>query len=68
MTTTPIPESFLPLRSTAARLGVPAKWLRAEAMAERVPYLRVGRRLLFDVAVVRAALLGRAAAPEGGAK
>jgi len=61
MSTAQTPELFLPLRRAAARLGVPAAWLRAEARAARVPYLRVGRRLLFNPAAVEAVLLDRAA-------
>lgn len=61
MDTTNTPEAFLPLRRAAARLGVPAAWLRAEAHAGRVPHLRVGRRLLFNTAAVEAVLSDRAA-------
>lgn len=53
-------EVFLPLRRAAGRLGVPANWLRREALAGRVPYLRVGRRMLFNPAAVEGALLNRA--------
>ncbi|RMF85051.1 MAG: DNA-binding protein [Planctomycetota bacterium] len=61
MDNTNTPETFLPLRRAAARLGVPAAWLRAEAHAGRVPHLRVGRRLLFNTAAVEAVLSDRAA-------
>ncbi|MGD8453218.1 MAG: hypothetical protein PVJ57_15475 [Phycisphaerae bacterium] len=61
MSNTQTPELFLPLRRAAARLGVPAAWLRAEAHAGRVPHLRVGRRLLFNPAAVETVLLDRAA-------
>lgn len=60
MSTTPNSESFLSLHRTAARLGVPAAWLRAEALAGRIPYLRAGRRFLFNPPAVEAALLLRA--------
>ncbi len=60
MGTAQIPEVFLPLRRAATRLGVPAAWLRAEARAGRVPHLRVGRRLLFNLAAVESVLLDRA--------
>jgi hypothetical protein len=60
-------ESFLPLRRAAARLGVPVAWLRAEAVAGRVPCLRVGRRLLLNPAAVEDALMKRAGeAAQGG--
>ena len=52
--------SFLPVAHAASRLGVPAKWLRAEAAAGRVPCLRAGRRLLMNPQAVEAALLARA--------
>jgi hypothetical protein len=45
----------------AARTHLPAAWLRAEALAGRLPCLRVGRKLLFNVEAVRAALYERAA-------
>jgi hypothetical protein len=41
-------------------------WLRAEAEAGRIPCLRAGRRLLFDVQAVEAALIRRAAERQGG--
>ena len=54
------PEVFLSVRRTAARLGVPAAWLRTEALAGRVPYLRAGRQLLFNPLAVETVLLERA--------
>lgn len=51
------PEFFLPLRQVAARLGVPATWLQAEAEANRVPHLRIGKRLLLNQQTVEQALL-----------
>ena len=56
---------FICLREAAERLGVPMAFLRVEADAGRVPYLRAGRRLLFDVHSVHRALVERAARPEG---
>lgn len=47
---------FLPIDPAASRLGVPRDWLRKEAAAGRVPVLRVGRRLLFDIEAVHRAL------------
>jgi hypothetical protein len=38
-----------------------AAWLKAEAEAGRIPCLRAGRRLLFNVEAVKAVLLERAA-------
>lgn len=54
---TPSQETFEPLDVAASRLGVPASWLKSEAIAERLPCLRVKRRLLFNVAQVERALL-----------
>ena len=54
------PETFLPLKDAAYRLGVPAAWLRAEADAGRVPHLRVGRRLLVNAEAIERVLLERA--------
>lgn len=53
------PTSFRSVSSTARALNVPASWLRSEAEAGRVPALRAGRRLLFDLDAVRAALVNR---------
>jgi len=54
-------ETFVPVRRAAPRLGVPAAWLKAEALADRLPHLRAGRRLLMNVATVERALQDRAA-------
>jgi len=51
---------LIPLSVTASRLHVPATWLRAEAEAGRIPHLRAGKRLLFDLVVVERILLERA--------
>ena len=53
-------ESFMSLQRTAARLGVPIAYLRREAESNRVPHLRVGRRLLFSPEAVEQALIERA--------
>lgn len=50
-----------PVGPTARRLRVPVRWLREEAESGRVPHLKAGQALLFNVAAVRAALLERAA-------
>ena len=54
-------QHLLALRPLAKALGVPASWLRAEALAGRIPSLRVGRRLRFNAQAVEQALLRRAA-------
>lgn len=35
-------------------LGVPATWVRAEARADRIPHVRLGRYVRFDVAELEA--------------
>jgi excisionase family DNA binding protein len=42
-------------------LKLPRDWLRQEAIAGRIPCLRVGRRLLFNAEAVEKALAERAA-------
>jgi excisionase family DNA binding protein len=49
------------LNQLAARLKLPRDWLRREAAHGRIPCLRVGRRLLFSLSAVAAALAERAA-------
>jgi hypothetical protein len=52
--------TFVPIRVAARRLGVPAAWLEREALDGRVPYLRVGRKLMTNYEAVQRALLRRA--------
>lgn len=52
--------SLIPLANMARRLRVPVKWLRAEALAGRIPCLDAAGRLLFNPEVVEAALASRA--------
>jgi hypothetical protein len=47
------------LGAMARQLRVPAKWLRAEADAGRIPHLRAGSALLFDPEVVERIVLDR---------
>jgi len=58
--------SYLTLHEAAVTLNVPTAWLRREALASRVPFLRAGRRLLFDLDAVRAELKRRAEDARGG--
>lgn len=53
--------AFLPPLAVANRLGLPENWLRAEALAGRIPSLRVGRRLMFRPEDVERTLAERAA-------
>ncbi len=50
-------DGFVSLDCLAATLRLPRSWLRAEALARRIPCVRIGRRLLFDVEAVRAAVI-----------
>jgi hypothetical protein len=43
------------------RLGVTRDWLLQEAKAGRLPHLRIGRRLIFNVDAVTEAIASRAA-------
>jgi hypothetical protein len=61
---TPIPISLLRL---ARETHLPRLWLREEALAGRIPCLRVGRRLLFNLSAVQAVLAERAAREVAGA-
>ena len=58
-------SSFLPVGPAAALLGVPVKWLRREADAGRVPCLRAGDRVLFNIRAAEQALLERASKSDG---
>ena len=55
-------ETFQPIRAVAARIGVPAAWLRAEAEAGRVPHIRAGRQILISPQQAELVLLRRAEA------
>lgn len=44
------------LRETAHLLGVPISWLEREADAGRIPFLRVGKKRMFDLEVLRSTL------------
>jgi hypothetical protein len=59
-------RQLITLRSMAARLRVPAKWLREEAEAGRIPCLRAGTAILVNPQAVEARLVGRAAESQGG--
>jgi excisionase family DNA binding protein len=50
---------LLNVREAAARLGLPVAWLRREADSRRIPALRVGRRLMFDLNALTEALARR---------
>jgi hypothetical protein len=52
--------NLLTLPALATRLRLPREWLRQESLAGRIPCLRVGRRLLFNLGAVETALAIRA--------
>ncbi|MHC4947206.1 MAG: hypothetical protein ACYTG1_02945 [Planctomycetota bacterium] len=58
--------SFINLQQLARRLGLPMAWLRAEAEAGRLPCLRAGRRLMFNITEVEDALARRDDREGGG--
>lgn len=64
MATTTQP-AFVGAERAARSLGVPQAWLKAEAVAGRIPSIVAGRRRLFDLDQVRRALNERAAEPAG---
>lgn len=52
--------SFVSLLRLVQLTGLPAEWLKAEAIAGRLPHLKIGRRLMFNPELVEQALLDRA--------
>jgi hypothetical protein len=54
-------KDLLTLPRLARHLRLPRDWLQAEALAGRLPCLRVGRKLLFSVPAVEQTLAERAA-------
>jgi hypothetical protein len=58
-------ESLTSLTGLSIRLRLPRKWLRAEALASRIPCLKIGRKLLFNPGAVEKALAERAASGQG---
>jgi hypothetical protein len=59
-------HTLVTLNRLAAELRLPWRWLRQEALAGRLPCLRVGRKLLFNLEAVKEVLAERAANPGGG--
>src|SRR5262249_5033987 len=59
-------NELLSLYQLAVRTRLPQRWLRQEALAGRIPCLRVGRRLRFSLAAVEETLAGRAASERAG--
>jgi excisionase family DNA binding protein len=42
------PSPFVDAKAAAAQLGVPSTWLLAEARANRIPHVRLGRYVRFN--------------------
>lgn len=62
-----IPSDFqrtrlIPLAAMARLARVPARWLRTEAIAGRLPHLAAGSQILFDAEIVLRILEERARA------
>ena len=61
-------QTFITLHVLARRLGLPAAWLKAEALAGRIPSLKAGRRMMFEPDAVERALRQRAVQHEHDTK
>lgn len=59
-------SELLTLNRLARTLRMSRAWLKEEALAGRLPCLRVGRKLFFEVAAVRRELAQQAAANRVG--
>lgn len=60
METTTFPDEALPLNKAARCLRVPARWMRGEVDARRLPALRAGSVILIHVPTVAKLLANRA--------
>ena len=54
---------LLDAKGAAAVLNVPATWVLAEARAERIPHVRLGRYVRFDAGELQVWWLGRRRGP-----
>jgi len=50
-------EPFITAGELAERTGLPFNWLKLETKAGRLPCIYAGKRILYDFALVRIALL-----------
>lgn len=53
---------FTEVATTARQLGLPARWLKREAQAGRLPHIVAGKEILLHIPTVKAALDRRMAA------
>lgn len=56
-----MPQTPIGIAELSRKLHLPAGWIKDEAMAGRLPHLKVGRRLIFEEQAVRTELARRAA-------
>ncbi len=59
-------SDLLTLNRLARTLRLSRAWLKEEALAGRLPCLRVGRKLLFELATIKRELAERAATGREG--
>ncbi len=52
-------NTYISITELGRRTGLPLAWLKAEAKAQRIPNLQVGRRRLFSLDAVRQSLAER---------
>jgi excisionase family DNA binding protein len=55
------PHFLVPMTILCETLNLPLKWVRRETSAGRLPAIRVGQRVLYNVQAVREFLRNRAA-------
>ena len=60
---TPPVVSLLDAKGAAALLNVPASWVLAEARADRIPHVRLGRYVRFDAAELQTWAVSRRRGP-----
>jgi hypothetical protein len=60
----PTPTSLLDAEGAGALLNVPATWLMAEARADRVPHVRLGKYVRFDRSELLEWVASRARGPK----
>ena len=53
-------KNLVNLLELSGRLRLPAKWLKIEAEAGRIPNLKAGRKFLFSIEAVKQTLTRRA--------
>ena len=59
----PPPAPLLDSKGAAALLNVPASWVLAEARADRIPHVRLGRYVRFDATELQTWWLSRRRGP-----